>query len=335
MRRGLPSGPRASTANASAYSARAGRCGRSRCRGRKGPRRRAGVAVADLGGLDGAVGGEVTAGDDATACLPASLAPVTSDAVRPRGVDEVAKPRPPGLRADVTLDQERGAREVLGLEHGRLGRVQRAPQPLEVDLAVPRHTDANSSHSRRAYAPEHDVLERVGGGRPSRPRCTVGQVDQRLDGRRVGVSWYLAAGSPSTRRRRRGEDRLDVGRVTHWDSRRRCPRRRRSRRGTPRDGGAAHRAGHGGARSCSRCRAGRRSDVGLAVRGRLVETLVVEVERVRVLHQELAAAQEACARPGLVAVLRLDLVERPESPCRSVFPLHRQVKSSSWVGPSR
>ena len=52
------------------------------------------------------------------------------------------------------------------------------------------------------------------------------------------------------------------------------------------------------------------ADVGLAVRGvRRVEPLVGGVEGVGVLHDELAAAQDAGAGTRLVAVLGLDLVE--------------------------
>ena len=52
-------------------------------------------------------------------------------------------------------------------------------------------------------------------------------------------------------------------------------------------------------------------DVGLAVRGvGRVKTGVVDVEGVGVLHHELAAAQDAGAGTRLVAVLRLDLVDR-------------------------
>ena len=40
-----------------------------------------------------------------------------------------------------------------------------------------------------------------------------------------------------------------------------------------------------------------------------VEPLLVAVERVRVLHDELADADEPAARPGLVAVLRLEVVQ--------------------------
>ena len=40
---------------------------------------------------------------------------------------------------------------------------------------------------------------------------------------------------------------------------------------------------------------------------RLLQAGLGEVERVRVLHQEPAAAQQPAARPGLVAVLGLDL----------------------------
>ena len=40
-----------------------------------------------------------------------------------------------------------------------------------------------------------------------------------------------------------------------------------------------------------------------------VEPLLVAVERVRVLHDELADAEQAAARPRLVALLRLEVVE--------------------------
>jgi len=55
-----------------------------------------------------------------------------------------------------------------------------------------------------------------------------------------------------------------------------------------------------------------------------VEPLVVHVERVRVLHEELAAAQEAEARADLVAELRADLVEveRELPPRRDRAPHH-------------
>ena len=66
--------------------------------------------------------------------------------------------------------------------------------------------------------------------------------------------------------------------------------------------------------------------VGLAVR--LVcrlEADVVDVERVRVLHDELPTAQDACARPCLVAVLGLNLVEPQRKVLvGGVLPLDRQ-----------
>ena len=74
--------------------------------------------------------------------------------------------------------------------------------------------------------------------------------------------------------------------------------------------GAAHRAGGRGADAVVEAEALEDLLVGLAVQGvGLGEALVLGVEGVRVLHQELAAAQDAGPRAGLVAVLRLDLVE--------------------------
>ena len=56
-----------------------------------------------------------------------------------------------------------------------------------------------------------------------------------------------------------------------------------------------------------------------------LETLVGEVEAVGVLHHELAAAHQAGTRPGLVAVLRLDLVDHERQVAvRAVEVLHHQ-----------
>src|SRR5215207_1214698 len=42
----------------------------------------------------------------------------------------------------------------------------------------------------------------------------------------------------------------------------------------------------------------------------LLQSLIVDVEGIGVLHHELPAAQQAGSRPRLVAILRLDLVQR-------------------------
>ncbi len=74
---------------------------------------------------------------------------------------------------------------------------------------------------------------------------------------------------------------------------------------------AAHRPGHRLDDDVVEAEPLEDADVGVAVQlVALVEPGLVEVEGVAVLHDELAAAQDAGARPGLVAVLRLDLVDR-------------------------
>jgi hypothetical protein len=56
-----------------------------------------------------------------------------------------------------------------------------------------------------------------------------------------------------------------------------------------------------------------------------LEAVIVHVERVRVLHQELAAAQDPGTRTGLVAVLGLDLVRNQRKVLvGAVLPLDRQ-----------
>ena len=74
---------------------------------------------------------------------------------------------------------------------------------------------------------------------------------------------------------------------------------------------AAHRPGHRLDDDVVEAEPVEDADVGVAVQlVALVEPGLVDVERVAVLHDELAPAQHARARPGLVAVLDLDLVDR-------------------------
>ena len=74
-------------------------------------------------------------------------------------------------------------------------------------------------------------------------------------------------------------------------------------------------------------------DVGVAVRlvaG--VEPGVVDVEGVGVLHGELAAAQQAGAGPRLVAVLRLDLVDRERQVLVGAVEVLHQEREHLLVG---
>src|SRR6476646_11003097 len=102
---------------------------------------RAGVTVADLGGLDGAVRGEVTPGDQVD-----DVAAVDVGAGDPAGalddarVDEVADARgvllAQHLGADVALDQRRVLPELRLVEGLDLGGLHLPLEPLLVDLAV-------------------------------------------------------------------------------------------------------------------------------------------------------------------------------------------------------
>ena len=207
---------------------------------------RAGVAVADLGGLDRAVGGEVAAGDqvDDVAAVDVGAGDPAGALDDPR-VDEVADARrvllPQHAGADVALDQ-RGVLLELGLVEGLdLGRLQLALEPLLVDLAVAGHADRERLAGAVGVL-EHDqhVLEGVAGG----PGAVVARellvevVDQGLDGRGVGRLLGVRGGRVVVRRRAAGArtcDGLDVGGVVaRACSGRRCPRRRRPWRGTPR-----------------------------------------------------------------------------------------------------
>ena len=89
---------------------------------------------------------------------------------------------------------------------------------------------------------------------------------------------------------------------------------------------AAHRAAHRGDDDVAQAQALEDALVGVTlglVGG--VQALVVNVEGVGVLHHELAAADQAGARTSLVAVLRLNLIQRGgQVLVRGVHVLHQQ-----------
>ena len=163
---------------------------------------------------------------------------------------------------------------------------------------------------------EDDVLERVGGGPGAAVGLgaghqDVGGVDEGLDGGGVrGVPDLGGRGVAEVDvRGDHGGDGLDVGRVAAGGA----------HEGVLADLGgvqeflalgAAHGAGGGGHRNDLEAEALEDLQVGAAVRGVAgVQAGVVDVEGVGVLHDELAAAQQARPGTGLVAVLVLDLVD--------------------------
>ena len=149
-------------------------------------------------------------------------------------------------------------------------------------------------------------------GRSSRGNVVVEVVDERLDGGGVRGLLGVGGGRVVVRDGRRGPDLhgLDVGGVVAV---------RAADVGVLAvlGGGqellghrAAHRAGGGLDDDVVEAEPVEGLHVGRSVGGvRLLQALVGGVEGVGVLHDELAAAQDAGAGPRLVAVLRLDLVE--------------------------
>ena len=160
------------------------------------------------------------------------------------GVDEVAdagrRLLAQRLGADVALDQ-RGVLGELGLVHRLdLDGLELALEALLVDLAVAGHADGERLAGAVGVL-EHDqhVLEGVAG----RPGAVVARerlvevVDERLDGRGVRRLLGVRGGRVVVRHRAAGRG---PRRPRRWRrsrsacSGRRCPRRRRPWRGTPR-----------------------------------------------------------------------------------------------------
>ncbi len=226
-----------------------------------------------------------------------------------------ARVRAEHLRADVALD-ELGVGGEVGVR-GRLdlGGLERRADALEVDLAVARQPDDDDlAAAVRVRQREHDVLQRVG----RRPRAVlagvarVRELDERGDGRGVGRVLDVRGRGVGVvdRLGHRRDDGLDVRGV--------APGRAHERVLADRGRGEellgarpAHRAGRGGDDDVLEPEPVEDAPVRRALRlVRALEALVRRVERVRVLHDELAPADEARAGTRLVAVLRLDLVDR-------------------------
>ena len=179
----------------------------------------------------------------------------------------------------------------------------------------------------------HDQVLQGVGGRPGPIRarqCGTGvhEIDERRDRGRVGRVVHDGGRKPVERDRwRRGsDDRLDVGRI---------PARRAAHEAVLADlqrseellgRGSAHGARHRRDDHERQPQPLEQLDVGIAMPlVRLRQTLVVQVEAVRVLHHELAAAQQPGTRAGLVAVLGLDLIDdERQVAVRVVEVLHHQ-----------
>ena len=240
-------------------------------------------------------------------------------AVYDEGVDEVADVEAAGLaedlRADVALDQLRVRLEVLRLGLRDDDRFELACQPLEVDLSVPRHAydEQRPFVLAGCLRLQHDVLQRVGRGDPQAEVGAVDVVDECLDGRcaRRVEHALLVVRARLDGRWPRDLDGLGVRRVVAVHAVDECVLTGRGGREELLRRRAAHRARHGEHDAVVEADAREDALVSVAVLPvRLGETLVGEIERVRVLHDELAPAQDAGTRPCLVAVLRLDLVQR-------------------------
>ena len=164
---------------------------------------------------------------------------------------------------------------------------------------------------------EHDVLQGVGGGPLALgvPRVVVGvdEVDQRRDRRRVRgvVHVRLGAVVEWDRLGARRLDRFDVGRVVAGSTADERVLADVHRRQELLGRGPAHRTGQRRHDHIGQAEPVEQLDVRRAVGVvRSLEALVVDVEAVRVLHHELAPAQQPGARARLVTELRLDLEER-------------------------
>ena len=198
-----------------------------------------GVALTDLGGLDGAVGSEVAAHDQVQDVLLVGVgAGDPAGSLHDPGVDEVAHGAGEDLGAVLALlhAPQRGVRADgggadvaahelgVGLEVGVAGHLDLGGgdgglQALHVDVAVPGHADDQQlALAAGVDEGDDDVLEGVG-GRPGPPVGArvgpVAQLDQGVDGGGVGGVDHARRADPGGVHGLgdHGGDGLGVGRV--------------------------------------------------------------------------------------------------------------------------
>ena len=233
-------------------------------------------------------------------------------------VDEIANiVVPQRLRSDITLDQKRVLGEVVVAEQRVFGRFQRRAQPLVVDLAVARQPDRQQLPVPAGLADlDQDVFQRVGGRDGAAQVGRVGPVHQGGDRRGVTGVVDHRLGQPGNdfrgpRLRAGGDDGLDVGRVARLQAAHEGVLTDRTFGQELLGGAAAHRPRHRRDDDVAHLEPLEDALIGLPMRvvGGL-EPGVVDVEGVGVLHHELADAQDARARPCLVAVFVLDLEQQ-------------------------
>ncbi|CFE39588.1 Uncharacterised protein [Mycobacterium tuberculosis] len=101
------------------------------------------IAFAHLGGLNGAVCGEVAAGHQTDNMAAGLVRPGDpAGAVDYPRVDEIADiVLPQRLWPDITLNQERVLGEIIVVEQRVVSRFQRCAQPFVIDLTVAGHAD--------------------------------------------------------------------------------------------------------------------------------------------------------------------------------------------------
>ena len=288
------------------------------------------VALAHLGGLDGAIGREVAAHDEVQdVALLGVRARDPCGALDDARIHQVAHrtgdvaflindaPRRVGSQhrgADVAAHQFGVRLEVRIRRHVDLGGSHGGLEALHIDVAVAGDAhDEQLAFTVRVGERHDDILQRVGGGPGAilTRVALVEQIHERLNRRSVGRGNLDGRGN--TRRVNGlgdgGGHGLGVGGVA---TRGRHEGVLTNRRGVQEllRARAAHRTAHRGHDNVAQAQALEDALIGVAlslVGG--VQSLVIDVERVGVLHDELTAADQAGARAGLVAVLRLNLVK--------------------------
>ena len=304
------------------------------------------IALANLGGLDGTVSGKITPHRQPVHVLSGSIC--ASD---PRGsinharinqeantshritiLIEVAsrRIRSCGHGADVAGNQLGVLCQIFRTGHFDFRWCDRSLKTLHIDIAVTGHTQENDlTLTVRMRKRDNEALQCIRG----LPRAIIagvkliGALNQGLDSRGIGSFAHLEFGNAIERKRlgSRRHHGLGIGSVA---SRRTHESILANRAGVKEFLGtrATHGTRHRGNNHVLQAQTLKDALVGIAlILVGNIQTSIINIEGICILHDELTAADQTCARTGFITILRLDLVNRQRQVLvRGVLILHQE-----------
>ena len=232
--------------------------------------------------------------------------------------------------ADVTGNQLGVLCQIFRTSHFNFRWCDRSLKTLHIDITITRHAQEDDLTLTVGVRERNDeTLQRIRGlpGAIIAGVKLIGALNQGLDSRRIGSFTHLEFGNAIERKRLRSRRHhgLGVGSVASWRTHKSILTNRAGVKeflGTRTTHGTRHR----GNDDVLQAQTFKDALVGIAfILVGSIQTSIINIEGICILHDELTASDQTRARTGLIAVLRLNLVDRQRQVLvRRVLILHQE-----------